>query len=215
MKLRKAFWGGIIFLAVFGLTSCKRKSWDEESANREILKVLNKRYQTEFAVDSLEEKNIGQNFEHYVYAASVHQAESGVLFEAQLDTDGGNVTDNYPKVLYGEQMEALALGILEKSGFDISSFGLSYDLTDEKAEDFETYQKGFHVYVYIDLSTEEEKISEIAESLEHLFQEFHNNGFYYVLKLEAKEREIYFVHNDTIDVPSEEEIRNEVEENHK
>lgn len=210
MKLRNAFWGGIILLAVFGLTSCKRKSWDEESANREILKVLNKRYQTEFAVDSLEEKNIGQNFTHYVYAASVHQEESGMLFEAQLDTNGGNVTDNYPKVLYGDQMEPLALGILEKSGFDISSFELSYDLTDEKAEDFEAYRKGFHVYVYVDLSTEEEKTSEIARSLEQLFRELHNNGFYYILTIREKEREMYFVHNDTIDIPSEEEIINKI-----
>ena len=198
-------------LAVFGLTSCRRKSWNEESANREILKVLNKRYQTEFVVDSLEEKNIGQNFAHYVYAANVHQAETEVLFEAQLDTDGGNVTDNYPKVLYGDQLEPLALGIIEKSGFDISSFELSYDLTDEKAGDFEKYRKGFHVYVYMDLQTEEENTGEIAGSLEQLFQELHDNGFYYVLKLKAEEREMYFVHSDTIDIPSEEEIRNEIE----
>ena len=92
------------------LCSCGRNLPDSEQV---IKRYLKGKYNQEFQIVHTERKNIGQNFGEFINtgeAVSLNESDDAFSFTIYED---GRITDNYPKVILGNQIKQDIYSILD------------------------------------------------------------------------------------------------------
>lgn len=111
------------------LCSCGRNLPDSEQV---IKRYLKEKYNQEFQIVHTERKNIGQNFGEFINtgeAVSLNESDDAFSFTIYED---GRITDNYPKVILGNQIKQDIYSILDHGKLEYTNVDIRFIESDQE-----------------------------------------------------------------------------------
>lgn len=111
------------------LCSCGRNLPDSEQV---IKRYLKGKYNQEFQIVHTERKNIGQNFGEFINtgeAVSLNESDDAFSFTIYED---GRITDNYPKVILGNQIKQDIYSILDHGKLEYTNVDIRFIESDQE-----------------------------------------------------------------------------------
>ena len=111
------------------LCSCGRNLPDSEQV---IKRYLKEKYNQEFQIVHTERKNIGQNFGEFINtgeAVSLNESDDAFSFTIYED---GRSTDNYPKVILGNQIKQDIYSILDHGKLEYTNVDIRFIESDQE-----------------------------------------------------------------------------------
>lgn len=176
-----------IQIQVLALTGCMRVGLyqgGQSDITSVIAGELNLKYDDSFTVQSFERNNAIMAFNSDTYAATVLSDNYGETFQARIDTDGQNLVDNYPKVVWGSEIEQ-KLNNVEQSlaNFNDLECKTIYHLQDSDYVTngtLDSYLTSGDVYIDVEVTLPQD-LDSAYESLNEIRHTFQNEGLQYQL----------------------------------
>ncbi len=197
--------GGLILIFSL-LTGCFGGFFGKQNKltpEEKILLELKQKYNEEFVIDDLEEKNIGQNFAVYIYEASVYkEGNEEDTFKVRLQEE--QLLDNYAKILYQEYMESYVEELLVAANVSIQEVGIEFLLNTEPWKDASDYKE--KVCIYLVMSIQEESSPTEVRNVYNFIKQLEENGYYYRVRLHVGNKEKYLTYNENMPALTEEEL---------
>lgn len=180
------------------LCSCGRNLPDSEQV---IKRYLKEKYNQEFQIVHTERKNIGQNFGEFINtgeAVSLNESDDAFSFTIYED---GRITDNYPKVILGNQIKQDIYSILDHGKLEYTNVDIRFIESDQEYVTFEDYKSNHNVLIFSDLKGLETNVDKNIENANDLLCALRDQGYYFCLTIDidkASKTIIYDQDNEMI-----------------
>lgn len=180
------------------LCSCGRNLPDSEQV---IKRYLKEKYNQEFQIVHTERKNIGQNFGEFINtgeAVSLNESDDAFSFTIYED---GRITDNYPKVILGNQIKQDIYSILDHGKLEYTNVDIRFIESDQEYVTFEDYKSNHNVLIFSDLKGLETNVDKNIENAYDLLCALRDQGYYFCLTIDidkASKTIIYDQDNEMI-----------------
>ena len=196
-KRRFLMLGGVSWKLML-LCSCGRNLPDSEQV---IKRYLKEKYNQEFQIVHTERKNIGQNFGEFINtgeAVSLNESDDAFSFTIYED---GRITDNYPKVILGNQIKQDIYSILDHGKLEYTNVDIRFIESDQEYVTFEDYKSNHNVLIFSDLKGLETNVDKNIENAYDLLCALRDQGYYFCLTIDidkASKTIIYDQDNEMI-----------------
>ena len=163
------------------LCSCGRNLPDSEQV---IKRYLKEKYNQEFQIVHTERKNIGQNFGEFINtgeAVSLNESDDAFSFTIYED---GRITDNYPKVILGNQIKQDIYSILDHGKLEYTNVDIRFIESDQEYVTFEDYKSNHNVLIFSDLKGLETNVDKNIENAYDLLCALRDQGYYFCLTID-------------------------------
>ena len=180
------------------LCSCGRNLPDSEQV---IKRYLKEKYNQEFQIVHTERKNIGQNFGEFINtgeAVSLNESDDAFSFTIYED---GRITDNYPKVILGNQIKQDIYSILDHGKLEYTNVDIRFIESDQEYVTFEDYKSNHNVLIFSDLKGLETNVDKNIANAYDLLCARRDQGYYFCLTIDidkASKTIIYDQDNEMI-----------------
>lgn len=147
------------------------------------------------------EKNIGQNFGEFINtgeAVSLNESDDAFSFTIYED---GRITDNYPKVILGNQIKQDIYSILDHGKLEYTNVDIRFIESDQEYVTFEDYKSNHNVLIFSDLKGLETNVDKNIENAYDLLCALRDQGYYFCLTIDidkASKTIIYDQDNEMI-----------------
>lgn len=174
-------------IQVLALTGCMRVGLyqgGQSDTTSVIVNELNLKYDDQFTVQSIERNTANMAFQSATYTATVLSDNYGETFQARINTDGQNLMDNYPKVVWGSEIEQ-KLDSVEQSLANYADLTCKtvYQLQDSDyvtGRTLASYLTSGDVYVDVEVTLPQD-LDSAYESVNELRHTFQDEGLQYQL----------------------------------
>lgn len=189
---------GCVLWILMLLCSCGRNLPDSEQV---IKRYLKEKYNQEFQIVHTERKNIGQNFGEFINtgeAVSLNESDDAFSFTIYED---GRITDNYPKVILGNQIKQDIYSILDHGKLEYTNVDIRFIESDQVYATFEDYKSNHNVLIFSDLKGLETNVDKDIENAYDLLCVLRDQGYYFCLTIDidkASKTIIYDQDNEMI-----------------
>ena len=189
---------GCVLWILMLLCSCGRNLPDSEQV---IKRYLKEKYNQEFQIVHTERKNIGQNFGEFINtgeAVSLNESDDAFSFTIYED---GRITDNYPKVILGNQIKQDIYSILDHGKLEYTNVDIRFIESDQEYVTFEDYKSNHNVLIFSDLKGLETNVDKDIENAYDLLCALRDQGYYFCLTIDidkASKTIIYDQDNEMI-----------------
>lgn len=192
--------GGVLLLFSL-LLGCQKKIINSEQV---VTKHLHKKYDQEFQIQQIETHNIGQNFAKYVEVGEASPSNTTAQTFSFTLYDNGTITDNYPMLLFGGEINKDVHSILDSSNIECSNISIKFLESDQTYTSFSDYKNNYNVLICGDLkSTDKEQSSAIHDTY-RLLSTLKDNGYYFLLTVTIEDIKKTIIFDHDIDMLSEE-----------
>ena len=172
--------GGVLLIFSF-LCGCGRKLPNSEQVVKQYLKG---KYNQEFQIVHIEKKNIGQNFGKYINigeAAPLNASDDVFSFTIYED---GRITDNYPKVMFGDQIKKDIYSILDHGKLQYTNVDIRFIESDQVYTTFEDYKSNHNVLIFSDLKGLETNVDMDIGNAYDLLCALRDKDYYFCLAID-------------------------------
>ena len=188
----------LFIMMPFVLSGCGAKEYSEEEVSEVVKASLQEKYDTEFVVLSVSEKNAAINFADFYYVAHCTDTEGRGPFLVGIEKDGSHIRDNYEGYLYKQNIDGELLEILNKTdSVTFWNYGCTYSWSSDTSGSFRKYVKSGNVTLDAELSVNSSKMSEAAEVVFVLLDALRQKEYGASLKFYWKDMSLIFNQDGT------------------
>lgn len=185
----------MVFLTIWG---CGAKEYSEKDISKTVKTLLQEKYDTEFVVLSVSEKNAAINFADFYYVVRCTDAEGRGPFLVGIEKDGSHIKDNYEGYLYKQKIDGELIEILNKAdSVTFWNYSCTYSWSSDTSGSFHRYVESGNVTLDADLSINTSEMSEAAEVVFDLLDALQQKGYGASLKFYWKDMSLIFNQDGT------------------
>ena len=112
--MKKKIGWGALFIMLTVLTGFKSAGLHGQEPEEKIVDLLREKYGITVTVEEVKDVPPTQAFKEHVYKADAVDTDSGKSFRVSLGKKSGILMDDYPRILYGEQIEQIIKELLSR-----------------------------------------------------------------------------------------------------
>lgn len=176
----------------------------------EIEVALYDKYGILFCVESVEEVNGRYAFSGTFYQAQVTPESEFSSFTAVISKDGGSVIDDYPRIIYDENIHELVQEAFDVWEADAEySFQVHYALEEQnwqKEDELQDYLENSDTYIMVELELRDMESEDAADSVYDLCMSL-QECVQFNMTCDYQGKKIYIVDDNVIELMSYDEVK--------
>ena len=188
------------------LFGCKKNNLPSRSEiERYVERYLNEKYEQDFDVLTVEKENIGHITAKYIYSGTACIAEKNdVIFEFTVE-DKATIKDNYPHVLFAEQVEKEITELFAEYEIPILNFVLKFVQTEATYLTYDEYIANQNIVIKCDVEPDIGGDVILGKRIYELASECKERGLCFDIGVKIYGNNRYLMHVDNVVLRSEEE----------